>query len=581
MMRDTSRRLLLAALLLLSGLQGHAAQPAAAAARPTSPARPTGDLQRQYVFTPTGQQMPLRVYVPTKWDGSSALPILLFLHGAGANERTYLDMADGLVRRLAEQHGYIVVSALGFTAMGAYGNPLRLPAVFGESDAAAAQRAAVTPQRRRELALSELEVMTALDLITEEYGADRSRTFLAGHSMGSGGVWHLAARYPDRWRAIAPMSGPFVDARTYPFERLRDLPILMTEGTGAEPSLAGSRALAKFLNEGRFRLEYLEVDGNHGSMVPMVWPRVFQFFDQAAALRPAQGAELRLWPDKAPGSERWNVPENVTTSAGGDRVIANVSDPTLTVFLPEAGKATGAAAIIAPGGALRVLGFDNEGVKVARWLNERGIAAFVLKYRTLQQAGSQGAPPGAGPAAPPRNAPAGAAPPARQEIVIRNANANPAPDDAALAEVLRFAVADAQAALRLVRSHARDWQIDPARVGIMGFSAGGGVAVGTALAERSDASPDFLVSLYGPALQDVNVPAHAPPLFIAVGATHFNVTSGCLALFNIWKAAGKPAEIHVYDGVSGGFGLSQRGQPVDGWIERLHDWMVARKLTTR
>ena len=148
-----------------------------------------------------------------RWDGKSSLPILLFLHGAGANESTYLDMADGLIEKLAEQHGYIVVSPLGFTPLGAYGNPLRLPAVFGQSEAAAAQRAAVTPERRRELDLSELEVITVLEIVTEEYGADRSRTFLAGHSMGSGGVWHLAARYPERWRAIAPMSGPFIDKR--------------------------------------------------------------------------------------------------------------------------------------------------------------------------------------------------------------------------------------------------------------------------------------------------------------------------------------------------------------------------------
>ena len=128
-------------------------------------------------------------------------------------------MADGLLGKLAEKHGYIVVSPLGFTPLGAYGNPLRLPAVFGESEAAAAQRAAVTPARRRELDLSELEVITALEIVTEEYGADRSRTFLAGHSMGSGGAWHLAARYPERWRAVAPMSGPFIDKESYPFDR--------------------------------------------------------------------------------------------------------------------------------------------------------------------------------------------------------------------------------------------------------------------------------------------------------------------------------------------------------------------------
>jgi acetyl esterase/lipase len=280
--------------------------------------------------------------------------------------------------------------------------------------------------------------------------------------------------------------------------------------------------------------------------------------------------ELRLWPGVAPGSEDWTLPESLTRSPSGDRVIANVSEPTLTLFLPDAARATGAAAVIAPGGALRVLGFDNEGVKLAEWLNERGIAAFVLKYRTLQQ--EPAAPRGPLPGMP---GSAGT----REELVIVNGNANPAPDDTSLQNVLELAVADAQAAIKLVRGRAADWHIDPQRIGIIGFSAGGGVAVGAALAAKSDASPDFLVSVYGPSLQDVNVPAHAPPLFIAVGATHFNVTNGCLALFAAWKAAGKPAELHVYDGVSAGFGMTRRGHPVDGWTDRLYEWLVARELT--
>lgn len=253
--------------------------------------RGTGDQRRQYVFTPTGQQLPYRIYVPKTWDGKASLPIILMLHGAGANEGTYLDQADGLLMKLAEQHRYIVVSPLGFTPMGAYGNPLRLPAVFGQSDAAATQRTAVTPARQRELNLSELEVITVLEMVTEEYGADRSRTYLAGHSMGSGGAWHLAARYPERWRAVAPMSGPFVDQATYPFDRIRRLPIFMTEGTGATPSLEGSRVMARYMREGGFAFEYLEVDGNHGSMVPMVWPRIFEFFNrQGQAPAPAPRA---------------------------------------------------------------------------------------------------------------------------------------------------------------------------------------------------------------------------------------------------------------------------------------------------
>jgi acetyl esterase/lipase len=285
--------------------------------------------------------------------------------------------------------------------------------------------------------------------------------------------------------------------------------------------------------------------------------------------------EIRLWPGKAPGSETWTVAETATTSPAGGRTIANVSDPSVTVFLPDAATATGAAVVVAPGGALRALAWDNEGVKVAQWLNSKGIAALVLKYRTLQAAPGGGRGRGAAPAGP---AGAGAA---RRELEIRNGNANPEPNDAGLAEVLRMAVADAQQALQLARRNAAAWRIDPTRVGIMGFSAGGGVAVGTALAEKSEASPDFLISVYGPSLQDVNVPAHAPPLFIAVGSTHFNVTNGCLALFAAWKAAGKPAEIHIYDQVSGGFGMAARGLPVDTWNDRLHDWLVARKITTR
>lgn len=282
----------------------------------------------------------------------------------------------------------------------------------------------------------------------------------------------------------------------------------------------------------------------------------------------AQPQELHLWPDGAPGSEAWAFPETVTTSPTGDRVIANVREPTLTVFLPDPALANGAAAVIAPGGALRVLGFDNEGVKVAQWLNSKGIAAFVLKYRTLQ----------VDPAAPPAGPPPGMAGAGRTELVIRNANANPAPDDPALAEVQNFAIADAQAALTLVRRNAEEWNVDPARVGIIGFSAGGGVAIGTALAAQGEAYPDFLVTLYGPSLMDVNVPDYAPPLFIAVGNNHFNVTNGCLALFGAWKAAGKPAELHIYDQVSGGFGMSRRGLPVDDWILRLHEWMEARGI---
>jgi poly(3-hydroxybutyrate) depolymerase len=241
----------------------------------------TGDQHLEYLFAPTGQQMPYRVYVPSTWDGKEALPIILMLHGAGSDENAYMDMADGMLPKLAEQHGFIVVSPNGLGPLGAYGNPLRLPAVFGESQIAAEQRAAVSTERQRTLNLSELEVMTALEVVTEAYGADRSRTFLMGHSMGSGGTWHLAARYPERWAAIAPMSGPFIDEATYPFDSIRSIPLILTEGLGATPSLKGSRRLHAFLKaDGGFTFEYVEVDGDHGGMIPQVWPDIFRFFDR-------------------------------------------------------------------------------------------------------------------------------------------------------------------------------------------------------------------------------------------------------------------------------------------------------------
>jgi acetyl esterase/lipase len=283
----------------------------------------------------------------------------------------------------------------------------------------------------------------------------------------------------------------------------------------------------------------------------------------------ADPVELRLWPGKAPGTENWTVPESIT-NRGGNRVATNVSDPTLTIYLPDATKANGAAVVVAPGGALQALSLDSEGASVAQWLNSKGIAAFILKYRLRQQQPGQNAA-----AAPP---PATGAP--RQELTIVKGNANPAPGDAVLDEVLRMGVADAQQALRLVRSNAEQWHVDPKRVGMMGFSAGGGVSVGTVIANAPGASADFLISVYGPSLQDVNLPDNAPPLFVAVGSNHFNVTNGCIALFAEWRKAGKPAEIHVYDQVNAGFAMSKRGVPVDAWPDRLLDWMQLHKLLT-
>jgi predicted peptidase len=242
--------------------------------------RAKGDLHRKYHFPAANADMPYRLYVPTSWDGKSRLPVVMILHGAGSDENWYVDSNDKQLIRLAEQHGYILVSPLGYTRMGAYGTPLRLPAIFGNPEIAEKQRAAVSAEQERTLQLSEKDVINVLEIVLNEYPVDRSAMFLTGHSMGSGGTWYLGAKYAQYWAAMAPMSGPFVDETNYPWDNIRKMPVFMTEGTGATPSLVGSKAMLAWMKERGFKIEYMEVNADHGGMIPLVLPSVFNFFDR-------------------------------------------------------------------------------------------------------------------------------------------------------------------------------------------------------------------------------------------------------------------------------------------------------------
>jgi predicted peptidase len=242
--------------------------------------RAKGDLRRKYHFPAANADMPYRLYVPTSWDGKSKLPLAMILHGAGADENMYVDMNDKQLIHLSEQHGCILASPLGYTRMGAYGTPLRLPAVFGNPETAAKQRAAVSAEQERTLELSEKDVINVIEIVINEYPVDRSSMFLTGHSMGSGGTWYLGAKYAQYWAAIAPMSGPFVDELNYPWDNIRKMPIFMTEGTGATPSLVGSKAILAWMKERGFKIEYMEVNADHGGMIPLVLPSIFNFFDR-------------------------------------------------------------------------------------------------------------------------------------------------------------------------------------------------------------------------------------------------------------------------------------------------------------
>lgn len=276
----------------------------------------------------------------------------------------------------------------------------------------------------------------------------------------------------------------------------------------------------------------------------------------------AQVYDGPLYSGPAEGSQHWKY-ERLVTCEEARKNVFNTREPRVQVYLPE--KGNGAGIVMLPGGGLRVLGLG-EGTKteIDAFL-EQGIAVILLEYRTLQVDPETLAQP---PAAPPPSAD----PVKFPKMEIRNANANPSPDDPALSEVLRLATADGKAALALAHERAAQWNLDPNRIGMIGTSAGGGVAFGSLLSDGPpNTKPDFIVSIFGPSLQDVSVPANAPPLYLVTEADHGPVTDGLLALFSLWKDAGAKAEIHVYE-------VPNFSMTVGLWGDRLFEWMVERAI---
>ncbi len=271
-------------------------QPAVVSCEPSAEiaSRGVGSQHRSYCFAEAGREAPYRLYVPTTWDGETALPLILFLHGAGSDENRYIDANDKQLERLAEEHGYILAAPLGYSIMGAFGAGMRLGSSWGEIDGQrdAREQLNANPERLRELELSERDTLNVLDRTIAEYGVNPGEVFLMGHSMGSGGAWYLGNKYPDRWAAIAPMSGPFAEDALDPFANLRDIPIYYTEGVQT-PSLEASRLMAEAARADGLQITYEEFDGDHGGMIPLAAPGVFEFFDaRLEALREQRaGAE--------------------------------------------------------------------------------------------------------------------------------------------------------------------------------------------------------------------------------------------------------------------------------------------------
>ncbi len=278
---------------------------------------------------------------------------------------------------------------------------------------------------------------------------------------------------------------------------------------------------------------------------------------------------LPLYDGVAPGSEDRTDQEQITynQTTGEIEVIRSTSSPSITVYLPDPAKATGEAVILCSGGAMVFHSWGNDVVNMARWLNERGVAAIGLKYRLK-------------PMTPPAPRQQGAQPPMMLNLDITQfgdlvkSNADPAAHDPESVRLNMQAVDDARVAMRLVRSHAAEWNIDPAKIGFLGFSAGGGVAIGaTVTASSPEEMPSFLATIYGPSLMEVTVPVDAPPLFIATRAEHRNVAAGVMSLFMDWKRAGKSAEIHIYSDEQGAFGPDDTGLPSGSWRDSFYRWL--------
>ena len=260
---------------------------------------------------------------------------------------------------------------------------------------------------------------------------------------------------------------------------------------------------------------------------------------------PAQPNAIELGTGPLPGA---TVPES-WHSQYGSKFARNVTVATLTPFLPDPAKASGAAVIVAPGGGFRTLSMENEGWDVARALNAKGVAAFVIKYRLVQT---------------PADIPG-------FERSMREMFAGAGRPGSNVVPNLEPQVADARAAFALIRRRAAEWHVDPDRIGMIGFSAGAGLTMATTL-RAPDVKPAFIGIIYG-SLAPVAVPAEAPPMFVALASDDPLFGNAGFGLIESWKAAKRPVEFHLYEQGGHGFGMYPKPTTSTGWFEAFARWL--------
>ncbi|MCE7797070.1 alpha/beta hydrolase [Sphingobium sufflavum] len=268
-----------------------------------------------------------------------------------------------------------------------------------------------------------------------------------------------------------------------------------------------------------------------------------------------QAEIVRIWPGAAPGTEDWTGPETDTPLQLPGlpiyHMVSNVTTPTLTVVRPAPGTANRTAMLVCPGGGFQDLAVTHEGELVAKWLAERGITAFVLKYR-VRKTGLFRVP------ADIRRHPE------RFAELLRSTEPN-----------RPIALADGLQAMRFIRANADRYGIVPNRVGMIGFSAGAILTMDVTTNAPAVDRPNFAVPIYG-ALEGKEPPVGGPPLFIAATQDDNAVPAAeSVNIYSRWTAANLPAELHVYQQGGHGFGMVPHKLPVDGWSVAFEAWLKA------
>jgi acetyl esterase/lipase len=263
---------------------------------------------------------------------------------------------------------------------------------------------------------------------------------------------------------------------------------------------------------------------------------------------------IPLYPGTPPGSAPENYPEKEYFSKiWNTEVVSNVTKPSLLLYRPAPGTANGAGIVICPGGGFMALSINSEGIDVAKYLAAKGVTSFVLKYRLLHTGED-----------------------ATQEFATQIADRAKF-TETVVRKIAPLATADGLAAMTYVRQHASDWGISPDRVGIIGFSAGGGVTAGVAFQYTPASRPAFVAPIYagGSTSKDAAVPEDAPPMFLAAATDdQLGLAPVSVGFYQKWTEAHKSAELHIYAKGGHGFGMHKQNLPTDHWIDRFTDWLA-------